>query len=577
MPHRRASIALLGIMSDRFGQSQPARRSRSRLPPALIIGLLVCILLLLYLWSILSAPRRPPFAPSDDAIMGMVIRDPWYDFGTYPGLPDQPNRAVQDRMGAMLAEMGVQWVRLEFHIDGGDLLAEEQIARNDYFIREVAPRYHLKVLGLLGYGLIRGQDPRILAAPTFERDPVYGAGIDTPRRIWLNRARLIVERYKGDVAAYQVLNEPNRLSPVWNETLPAAEVARLHTTFYTFFRHTDRALPGDQSWRDGVSIILGAIQPAGSGVINEFGYLPDTYYLRQLYASDAFQNYFAIYETFPLDGLGYHLYPVEVLRSLTPTPTPTQAQAATPTASSAAATPEPPDPQRDVALMMQRLDEARQVLEEVGDPLQPFWMTEIGHNAAFLNQTPASQAAFLRLLYSTLAQREDVARIFWFKYEDFPPASGPDAQQWGSVVIPFVDGACPGGACYDVEGRPALLRPAFWNYRELAGRGAALPEPPAQVVGRGPLVGIVHTPLTFTAAISRPTATQPLTYSWQINGQEVAAHNGSLSDTITLRWDAPGTYRLTVEASNAAGSVIDNRLLRVYLPQSLRFPALRPK
>jgi hypothetical protein len=69
-----------------------------------------------------------------------------------------------------------------------------------------------------------------------------------------------------------------------------------------------------------------------------------------------------------------------------------------------------------------------------------------------------------------LAARDDIATIFWFKYEDFPPASGPLAQKWGVVRIPFTeDAACPGGACYDPTGEPAYRRPAFWTYRELAG------------------------------------------------------------------------------------------------------------
>ena len=62
------------------------------------------------------AGNARPAALSNPDFMGMVIRDPWYDFGTNPAFPDQPNQAFQDTMGATLARMGVRWVRLDFHI-----------------------------------------------------------------------------------------------------------------------------------------------------------------------------------------------------------------------------------------------------------------------------------------------------------------------------------------------------------------------------------------------------------------------------------------------------------------------------
>ena len=63
----------------------------------------------------LAAPAVAPGVSNPD-FMGMVIRDPWYDFGTNPKFPGQPNYDFQDTMGATLASMGVRWVRLDFHI-----------------------------------------------------------------------------------------------------------------------------------------------------------------------------------------------------------------------------------------------------------------------------------------------------------------------------------------------------------------------------------------------------------------------------------------------------------------------------
>lgn len=406
-----------------------------------------CALLAL-LAMLLPAPARssPALEPApaglNSELMGMVIRDPWYDFGTNPYYPNEPNYAFQERMGANLAQMGVRWVRLEFHIEGGAASAAAEVARNDYFINVVAPRYNLKVLGLLSFGLIREIDPRdpergLISTATYD-DPVYGGGVNDYMRTWLDRARMIANRYQGAVAAYEILNEQNRLPPN-GDGIPADVAARLHTKFYRFFRHVDREnAPVGTSWRDSVQIILGGLHPAGSGPT---GQPTDRQYLQQIYASDGFTSYKQTYDRFPIDGLGYHPYPEEIRVSLNSA----------------------------VGLIGSRMQQVREVLIAVGDPQLPFWVTEVGYNIAFRGQTEEGQASFLIAIYRELAARGDVANIFWFKYEDFPPASGPNAQKWGVVQIPFIEGPCPGGFCYELSGQPSRYRHAFWAYRTLAG------------------------------------------------------------------------------------------------------------
>src|SRR5436309_1826658 len=121
------------------------------------------LLLLVLASSALPAAGAQPPAPDTRALpaaldrefMGMVIRDPWYDFGTNPAYPNAPNRDFQDTMGATLAHAGVRWVRLDVHIFGDPI---SEIAKNDYFINEVAPRNDLKVLALLSFDLLQGVD-----------------------------------------------------------------------------------------------------------------------------------------------------------------------------------------------------------------------------------------------------------------------------------------------------------------------------------------------------------------------------------------------------------------------------------
>jgi hypothetical protein len=232
-----------------------------------------------------AAARSAPAGAINRELLGMVIRDPWYDFGTYPGLPDEPNRVAQERMGAILAETGVRWVRLEFLVEGDDAAAlDRTFARYDFFINEVAPRYGLRVLGLLSFGLIRGLDPLDLnsgiTAGPFTTDPDYGGGVNAYMKRWLDRALGIANHYTGAVAAYEVLNEQNRLPPQGN-AVPASLAARLHTKFY---RHLKVPQPPDGAlWRDQVKVIMGGLHPKGTLESYQAGYISDADYLRQLY------------------------------------------------------------------------------------------------------------------------------------------------------------------------------------------------------------------------------------------------------------------------------------------------------
>jgi hypothetical protein len=383
---------------------------------------------------------------------GLVIRDPWYDWNTNPAFPNQPNRAFQDRMGATLADLGVRWVRFEFHVEGGD--AEAEIARYDYFVNEVAPRHGIAILALLGFGLVRTMDPRALNDPLVTTDPIYGGGVNAFMRAWLDRARLVVRRYGGRIGAYEVLNEQNRLPPNGQpgsdgDAIRPEVAARLHTKFYRFFHQVDRQGPGEE-WRDVVPIITGGLHPAGSGTFRRPGYVSDIEYLRRLYTSAPFAGYAQANGRFPLDGVGYHPYPVEICLSLGRRPGLADCVA------------------DDAALIAQRLDQLRAALDELGQGQAPFWITEIGCNAGYARKTEAGQAEFLTNVMGMLARRPDVAQSFWFKYEDFPPADGPNAQRWGVVRIPFVaPGSSPGGADYDIEGAPDHVRTAYEAFQQL--------------------------------------------------------------------------------------------------------------
>lgn len=408
-----------------------------------------------------SAAAQPPAAAAvPREMIGMVVRDPWYEFGTHPAYPNQPNYIAQERMGQILAEAGVRWVRVEFLVrDQGAGTFAEQVARYDYFINEVAPRHGLAVMGLLGFGLV-DIDPRDRAYGLIARtetDPVYGGGVNPYMRLWLDRALQIMNRYQGRIAAYEILNEQNRLPAeqgfAGGEGIDPVLTGRLHTKLYRCFKRNECAHRSDDpAWRAGITLVIGGLHPRGSDILLPSGrrLMNDREYLAELYTSEPFSSYFSAYGAYPADALGYHPYPAEI-RLAAPV-------------------------EEEVGRIDQRLEllraRLRQVLQATSPAAAeiPLWITEIGYNAAYLQQNSAGQAAFLRAVYRQMAARSDVAVVFWFKYEDFPPLSGPNAQHWGIVRIPFVEDArCPGGACYDPRGEPAFRRGAYFALRELAG------------------------------------------------------------------------------------------------------------
>lgn len=369
--------------------------------------------------------------------LGVVGRDPWYDFGSFPGRAGDPNRAAQERMLAHLALAGARWVRIELHC--GDDPTTDTAAYDD-FINTLAPRYGIRVLVVLSFGLLRDHDPLALAQGPFEEDREFGGGVSAALRRWMQRATSAASRWQHRVAAYEILNEQNRLPP-GGVGFPVALAARLHTKFFRLITQLAK------SWPSRPKVILGGLHPAGSGDPLKAGWVTDLAYLRGYYESEAFQSYRQGKGAWPLDGIGYHPYPHEILASLRPH-------------------------ERFGASLVQverRLNEVASLRDQY-DPRRPLWITELGYNAGYGRQNRAGQAAFLADSWEVLAGRGDVETLFWFKYEDFPPAAGPDAQRWGLVTVPFSDNVSSrGGAAYDLNA-DIQIHPAFGTFRSLAQR-----------------------------------------------------------------------------------------------------------
>ncbi len=373
--------------------------------------------------------------------MGLVGRDPFYEM-----VDGAVNTRAQATMGRIMQSMGVRWVRIDMRIPlrtgASQADIDAAISRYDYFINTVAPANNLKVLMLLSFDLIMGVDANEMSIGPYSTHPQFGPGYNAYMTEWMARAQRVVMRYGKKIHAIEVLNEANRLprytegGPIHN-AVPAEAWAQLITTMY-------RSCNGNRlgAYCRATPIILGGLHPRGSEAYGGVPARTDMEYLAAIYATKPFTIAYSQLKRWPIDGVGYHPYPWELQ-------------------------------QIGVADQTAAFNRLRQQLVALKDPLRPVWVTEIGYNVAYARQTEVGQAAFLADVYRTLAKRtlsngkREIAVVFWFKYEDFPPASGPDAQQWGLVQIPFASGPCPDGVCYRRNGEPNRYRQSWYTYRDL--------------------------------------------------------------------------------------------------------------
>ena len=423
-------------------------------------GMLLLIAALLFstlvpsLTPIRAAEMEPPALPAqtrgtDTDFFGVVGRDPWFEWKTDPiRFPNDVNRDALEAMAKDLADAGAGWIRIEMRAehDPGNLSGPGYInyAKYDWFVRECAPKYGLKVLMLLGSALIH--DPEVDQAVRFIRvndTPDRPDGTNGYIRLYTARAKEIADHYGTAVAAYEILNEPNSNDILYREsnyTDPEMKPENFGTLLTEVYSAIKPAHPQ-------VQLITGGLIHGrrASGSTADFDYL----YV--LYRTKRIQEYRAAKGRFPFDGVAVHAYFIE-------TP-------------------------RDVINHLWRL---HFIISDAGDTSK-LWLTEIGLagtpptlQPGFLAAQPTKseqeQATFLRELLTLLRAetRSIVANVFWFKYEDFPFPTG--WVEFGLVRLPIT-----GTGAYTAPPSPRKL--AYSAFQSVANPGA-LPtrvETPAEI------------------------------------------------------------------------------------------------
>jgi len=414
---------------------------------------ILCLLLLIPLVPRSSptraAPSEPPSLPPttrgpDADFFGIVGRDPWFEWNTDKvNYPNDVNRAALEGMARDLAFAGAGWVRIELRADhdgnaqGGPGYIDYR--KWDWFIKECAPKYGLKVLLLLGSAVIDHSlvDPTV----SFSRinDPADRPdGTNNYVRLYTARAQEIADHFGDSVAAYEILNEAN-ISDILHTESAGTQVEFDPQNYGALL--TDIYI-GIKSAHPKVQVIVGGLlygfRPNGGSA--------DYDYLYVLYNSKRIQAYRAANGRYPFDGVASHAYFVGTPREV-----------------------------------VNHYWQLRGVMDSAGDATSKLWLTEIGQQGtpptvdpSYLVATPTKseeeQAAFMRELFPLLLNETHgfVANVFWFKYEDFPTQSG--WSEYGMVRLPITSG---GGYVQP----PAPRKLAFSTFQSIANPGA-LPTAP---------------------------------------------------------------------------------------------------
>jgi hypothetical protein len=384
------------------------------------------------------AASMPGIAPSE--FFGVVGRDPWYEWNTNPRY-NGANLEFLENMARELHGMGARYIRIEFRADqmAGVRGGFVNFAKYDAFVNDIAPRYGLKVLGLLGYALVNWTGPgdRDLHFAHFNDLPDQANGSNPLIRFFATRAADVIAHYGDKVAAWEVLNEINYWDGV---SLRPDSMGALMVFVYGMGK---TANPNAQ-------IIVGAQlapQPP-QAEIDSFIYLTAFFrsatvqeYVRKP-KPDLFKD-----NPFPWDGMAWHPYHANL---------------------------------NDAIASVRRMID---MLRSWGDTKNKIWITEVGRPANLrgasecgLGAEESSQARYLTDFYTQLItfHMNDIAAVFWFKYEDFYDRDTGQVAAYGLVRL---EG--DGRGNYAPGGRVTAYKAAYYAYQRLAGpESPADPQPP---------------------------------------------------------------------------------------------------
>ena len=118
----------------------------------------------------------------------------------------------------------------------------------------------------------------------------------------------------------------------------------------------------------------------------------------------------------------------------------------------------------------------------------------------------------------------------------------------------------------DIDGDPR----SYGEWPDVGADEYVAPVAPTGIIIGGPTEGIVGESYVFTATVSPPTATLPISYTWVPTPE-----SGQGTNVAAYSWTMPGTKTVTITVENFGGSVPATHDIliadyKIYLPLALR-------
>lgn len=140
---------------------------------------------------------------------------------------------------------------------------------------------------------------------------------------------------------------------------------------------------------------------------------------------------------------------------------------------------------------------------------------------------------------------------------------------WQVSVGCFIGQMWPGVMYWHVKARNATSDESNWSATQtFTIQDFPASVPMSKLSLSGAPTGTVSTVYTFTASIEPISATTPITYLWQVTGQNPITHVGGLNDTLAYQWSSPGVKAITLVAMSAGGAISTGLSIDIAPPPS---------
>jgi PKD repeat protein len=262
--------------------------------------------------------------------------------------------AEVEEAARLISEAGIDAVRLDLSWSAVQPENEDEYDWKDYdYLVGVGEKYGFDLLPIIDYSTT-------WAATGATQDERGQAHVPPVPEKYAWFAYKAADRYKDDIPAWEVWNEPNH-SGFWYPEPDPALYAEVLSNAYLAIKYADPRAP----------VVLGGLASAGNGT------MPPEQFLQGVYDAGGGDSF---------DAVGRHPYASGLL---------------------------------DVYTVNRQLEDLRTVMLDNGDGDKPVWLTEFGNSAVpFAAVTDQTQATWLVQSLDEFGSLDYVPVVFWYNFRE---------------------------------------------------------------------------------------------------------------------------------------------------------------